>query len=492
MGDSFSMVQAKSPTSSTTPGAIAANVRRLYERYPYPHYPLLATPRLAEAWLISSAFATRLNRSGSAVGTPRVLTHNPLPEHVLIAGSGEILPWIVRRWERNTTRVTAVDLSGQSLRRARFRTCLTRGALVLHQGDIQEFLTGAAANGAAFSHVECYGMLHHLAQPDTALRKLHDALYPGGSMRVMVYNARARRWIHLVQDLFGVAGLALDPHSPADVMFAGQLLELLGGELPALRARITAMGRQVLTNTTRFADTFLHPHELRWDIAQWFAEFAAAGFHVRGLFDRYGELDDLHNPMWQAPTAEELTARAEDLRFENNLELFLGRSSDLAEDAEAEDKQTSGAKRPRVFRPVRLRFSPPRRWFDYTETRQVPALARHQLWGKFLAHLSDPRDGGWSGDDLRKDVGPLRTLQRLARLGAILPRQISDGGLARALREPMVSHMDPPQWPQNSAHDDRAIAALALALQARLAPTSHPAISGLTTARLAPLVTAKY
>src|SRR5206468_3870392 len=91
---------------------------------PYPRYPLLAKPRWQDGHLAATAFAAALARAagvrpavdratGAAGGRERI--------DVLIGGAGEILPYVIRKWEPRRHRVVALDLSATSLRRARWR-----------------------------------------------------------------------------------------------------------------------------------------------------------------------------------------------------------------------------------------------------------------------------------------------------------------------------------------------------------------------------------
>ncbi len=413
------------PTSDTITDA----VRWLYERHPYPHYPLLARPRWQEGYLASPAFAARLATDLVGVAPSDGAT-------VLIAGGGEILPYVIRRLEPSTRRVISIDLSATSVRRAKLRIALAFGKAELRRGDINDYLA-AGEPGQVFAHVDAYGVLHHLPNPSQTLKLLSQRLAPGGTGRLMVYNRPARDWIWQVQRLFSLLGYGLSDGE--DLIAARSFLKCLGERLPSLGRRLAQIGPKTLANDARFADTFLHPREARLSLADWFDSVAAAGLTPFGLFDRYGELDDLPNPLWRMPTADELEERAADFRFENNLEFYVvkakgGRAKaagfGLGLGLGAETAPKVGAS------------LPPKSWFTYNETRDMSAAMKWRLW---RAHRRWTLTG--KADDLSKVIAslPVATAMRLARLGAVLPGQIRDEGLRAKLLAPLAEKMEAPE-----------------------------------------------
>lgn len=86
--------------------------------------------------------------------------------------------------------VTALDLSRQSLRRARLH-CLLHGITGVRflEGDLRD---PAIAPGP-FGLIDAYGVLHHLEDPLAGLRALAARLGEGGILRMMVYSHYTRR-----------------------------------------------------------------------------------------------------------------------------------------------------------------------------------------------------------------------------------------------------------------------------------------------------------
>jgi hypothetical protein len=219
---------------------------------------------------------------------------------------------------------------------------------------------------------------------------------------------------------------------------ARQILEGFATVSPLVADRLRAIGKSTMRNPARLADTFLHPHELRWPVERWFREFTNAGLRLAGIFDRYAELDDLPNPMWQcyagttSQFAAQLATRAADRRFEGNLEMIWTRPGESA--LAASDAQRTAAHL------GRLKFrGPPHIWFDFEETRHLSLKSRLQIWHAFL-DATRLQTKAWGSDD--------RTLQRLARLGAIMPDQL-DGPLTLIAAQKMEEKMSPPDLPSH-------------------------------------------
>lgn len=404
-------------------------VQQLYERHPYPHYPLLAKPRWQDGYLGSSLFARH-----QFIHEPAAPTK---PAHFLSIGSGEILPYIIRQWEPSATKVTCVDLSRRSLRRAQFRAALLGRQIAFHQADINEFLHASSpTSGLTYDHVEAFGVLHHISSFQTTLSLIRHRLSPHGVLRLMVYNARARDWIWDINRAFVQLGLKFN--SDDDIKAARDILNKLATLSPRLDERLRQMGKSSLDNNTRFADTFLHPWEARAEITDWFQAFKEAGLRPVGLYDRYAELDDLENPLWKCPTASQLSERAADLRFENNLELWLTRD-DLENPLQRKAHTKSQMS---VSVPLRLRLKmPPSQFGKFQETSQLPVGAKLSIWQGFTKTLYHQPDK--SSLALLHGLD-LATLRRLARIGLLLPETAIKMKIYDSLMKPIHSAMTPP------------------------------------------------
>jgi SAM-dependent methyltransferase len=420
---------------------LAARVRAQYEAFPYPAYGLFLPLRGQEAYASNSLFAARLLEQR---GWEPALRRMPAPA-VLLAGCGDVFPYLATFWEPRRHDLIAMDLSARSLRRARLR-CLPRmRAMEWLRADLGDEDSPLPEN---LAHVDCYGVLHHMARPAAALSRIARLLAPGGTARIMVYNSDARTWIRHLQRAFALLGL--DGKEAPDRSAARSLLAALAEASPALRARLGAMG-DVLSHPARFVDTFFHAREARLGAAYWLRAIADAGLTPIGLYDRYGELDDLPNPLLEFPSESALRERISDRRFENNLELYLARADSggkaggkpgLAGAAAKQAYRPSGAKLPSAL----AILSPPESWWGYRETCMLPWNRRRVVWRHFLANLRGrpAHADAWAGRM------PPRAFQRLGRLGAIWPDECASAELKELLRSPLEASMEPPEFPAAS------------------------------------------
>jgi SAM-dependent methyltransferase len=412
---------------------LTARVRAQYEAYPYPAYGLFVPLRGQEAYASNSLFAARiLEQRGREPALRRGRAS------VLLAGCGDVFPYLATFWEPRRHDLIAMDLSARSLRRARLR-CLPRmRALRWLRADLGD---EDAPLPEGLAHVDCYGVLHHMARPAAALGRIGRLLAPGGTARIMVYNSKARGWIRHLQRAFALLGL--NGAEAADRVAARDLLKALAETSPALRERLAPM-EDVLSHPARFVDTFFHAREARLGADYWLRAIADAGLAPIGLYDRYGELDDLPNPLLEFPSEAALRERIADRRFENNLEIFLARAVPEP-DGGAKGKQgqvRAGANPAELPSGLALR-TPPVSWWSYGETRELPWIRRREVWQHFLANLRGrpARADAWAGRL------PPRAFQRLGRLGAVWPDECASGELRELLRSPLETSMEPPDFP---------------------------------------------
>lgn len=429
-------------TSHQSTANILSQVARFYERHTYPNYPLLARPHIEDAYLASVRFAAAL----SLATHPRKERALVGKEHnwpVLVAGCGEMLPYIFRRQEPASTNILAVDLSGHSLKRARVRLGLRRGNIEFRQQDIVESLSVAKKHGQFFSHIDAYGVLHHLANPALALNGFAETLAPQGNIRLMVYNTAARDWIHQFQKIFQL--IKIDPFCHHDYRLAVRFINELCS-LDCFREKFSHVGKFTLGNQSRFADTFLHVREARLSYGRWLEIFEQAGLMPFALFDRYGELDDLDNPLWQMPERDQLEPRIADRRFENNFEVYLRHRSPPPHGS----KLVAPSHIPGYTTTTTLatnslfRFRPyPHNWSTFQETL---VLTRSQLADLWMAHRRHLNAGQWQGRD-EALIGrfPSPAIKRLARLGAILPTMVQSRELQAIAMARLCGRLDPPQ-----------------------------------------------
>lgn len=212
------------------------DVRTHYERYPYPHYPLLASLRRCDTYALNlTALWARFN------GT----LPPPEAQRILIAGCGSFSPYPFSLANPHCP-ITALDLSDRSLRRARLH-CLLHGRtnVTFCRGDLLD----APLTGGPFGLIDAYGVLHHLDDPLAGLRALAERLAPGGVLRLMVYSRYARREEESIRRAFRLLGVA-DPAAARGMIARAK---------PGSRLRRFADASDEAAYDNGLADALLHP-----------------------------------------------------------------------------------------------------------------------------------------------------------------------------------------------------------------------------------------
>jgi SAM-dependent methyltransferase len=442
------MVATLGAISNQISNRITKAVSEFYEEHPYPNYPLFAKPKIEDAYLSTAGFAKRLQFHSAPPNAFQEIPAHKNAHRILLAGCGEILPYIIRRSEPITSHILAVDLSKQSLRRARFRLGLFSKNIEFRQQDVLETLYQTPGNEDKFSHVDAYGVLHHLANPSSAVNGIADSLTADGTVRVMVYNSQARDWIHQLQRVFQL--MRLDNHQRQDYKDALKFIKEACKISPALQAKIAGVGPFTLNNRSRFCDTFLHVREARISYERWSAMFSQAGLRPFALFDRYGELDDLPNPLWKVPSPAEFFERIADRRFENNFELYLCRTDIPLPAYSKLSRSLVGAKNSKWNSQISTpspfqRF--PHNWATFKETRDIPRSLFRSLWELFQLHSRSLRSDFF--DELLLRQFPPDAIQRLARIGAILPQMVHTEELRDLAFSPITDKMEVPEAQDN-------------------------------------------
>jgi len=211
-------------------------VRRHYEDYPYPHYPLLSSVRRCDTYALNlESLWARCNGELPPAGHKRVL----------IAGCGSFAPYPFSIANPDAA-ITALDLSRRSLGRARLH-CLLHGTfhVTFQTGDL---LDVSLAPGP-FELIDAYGVLHHLADPLAGLWALAARLAPGGIMRVMLYSRYARREEESIRRALRL----LQVRDPASVK------RLIARAKPGSRLKAYVAASPEAADSAGLADALLHP-----------------------------------------------------------------------------------------------------------------------------------------------------------------------------------------------------------------------------------------
>lgn len=272
-------------------------VRRHYEDYPYPHYPLLASLRRCDTYALNlDALWVRCNGE------------LPTPEHrhIMIAGCGSFAPYPFSVANPYTA-ITALDLSRKSLDRARLH-CLLHGRhnVVFQTGDL---LDESLAHGP-FGLIDAYGVLHHLDEPLAGLRTLAARLAPGGILRVMLYSRYARR----AEESISRALRLLKVRDPADVK------RMIARAEPGSRLQRYAASSPEAGFAAGLADALLHPCVRTYRIDDLLQLISQSGLELL-FFAHDGALADNEQEL------ERIRRREADKDSPGNFIFFLGRSA---------------------------------------------------------------------------------------------------------------------------------------------------------------------
>jgi SAM-dependent methyltransferase len=218
-----------------------ARMRLFYNLFPYPNRSRFLSPD-PEAQLVAHAGFPRLMAEGKeetaralwrSYRSPRVLgvpgwpgiarfpdgtgrcrreeleSHFPAAERIALVGCGTDEPLLMRLLHPDNP-LQAMDLSRRSLLIARSKEAFARLRARLRPGGraLRGKTTYVAGDAAAllragppgtYSHIQCFGVLHHQEDPGALLAAMFHALAPGGTLRLMVYSHRGRRLERRIQ-----------------------------------------------------------------------------------------------------------------------------------------------------------------------------------------------------------------------------------------------------------------------------------------------------
>jgi SAM-dependent methyltransferase len=271
------------------------SVRRHYELYPYPKYPLLASVRRCDAYAGNlDALWSRFNGE----------IPPPASRRILIAGCGSFAPYPFALGNPGTP-ITALDLSRQSLRRARWH-CLLHGL-----GGVQ-FLAGDLCDPSVapgpFGFIDSFGVLHHLEDPLAGLRSLGLRLSEGGMLRVMVYSRYARSEEESIRRALRLLRVS-EPE---------QVLGMVKRSKPDSRLRRFFESSDEVAFRSGLADALLHPRVRTFRIDSFMEMVSASGLEPL-LFAHAGALAEVDREV------ERIRGLEAEKKSPGNFVVYLGR-----------------------------------------------------------------------------------------------------------------------------------------------------------------------
>ena len=235
------------------------DVTAFYDRHPYPP-PVDNLDGYAEAW---------------HDGTRRRVDHHlmwpslPLRDdhQILVAGCGtsQAAKYAMRYPQ---ALVVGIDVSSTSIEHT--RSLIER--YDLNNLELQQLpIEHVDELGSVFDHIVCTGVLHHLADPDAALRALAGVLAPEGALSAMVYAPYGRTGVYMIQEYCRRLGIGASPADIAD-------LEASLREIP-LGHPLSHLLRDApdFSDPDALADALLNPRDRSYSVPEVFDFLERAG-----------------------------------------------------------------------------------------------------------------------------------------------------------------------------------------------------------------------
>ncbi|BAZ48086.1 type 11 methyltransferase [Nostoc sp. NIES-4103] len=252
------------------PQTVSAAVAQLYNTYPFPSDPLLDEPppgyNWRWNWLAAHSFCTgqkpqRRNirildaGCGTGVGTEYLVHLNPEAD------------------------VVGIDLSEGALAMAKER-CQRSGANRVEFHHLSLF--DAEQLPGEFDLINCVGVLHHTHDPIRGIQALAKKLAPGGFFHIFVYGELGRWEIQLMQKAIAL----LQGEKRGDYRDGVQVGRKIFASLPE-NNRIVKYEKQRWSMENHmdehFADMYVHPQEIDYNIETLFELIDASGLEFIGF-----------------------------------------------------------------------------------------------------------------------------------------------------------------------------------------------------------------
>ena len=232
--------------------SLLAEVQEFYERYPYPR-PVDNLDAYQARWQDLSR-----RRADFHLFWPASFYKEN--HRILVAGCGTSqAAKHALRWPKAL--VTGIDVSATSVR-------CTEGLkhkYGLTNLEVQQLpIERVGELGKAFDQIMCTGVLHHLEDPDAALRALRNVLAPAGAMHLMLYAPYGRAGVYMLQEFCRLIGVSASDEGIRSLVAA---LEELPAKHPLARLLRDAPD---FRREGALADALLHPQDRAYSVPQLF------------------------------------------------------------------------------------------------------------------------------------------------------------------------------------------------------------------------------
>lgn len=280
--------------------AVNNAVAQLYNTYPFPPDPLTDdTPpgyNWRWNWITAYNFCTGQKPPRQDI---RILDAG--------CGTGSGTDYLIHL--NPEAEIVAVDISEKALAVAQER-CQRSGVISNHSKPVTFHhlkLEDAADLLGEFDFINCVGVLHHLPEPEKGIQALAKKLAPGGLLHIFVYAELGRWEISLMQKAIAL----LQGEQRGDYRDGVKVGREIFANLPENNRILQQEQAQWSLENHRdeaFADMYVHPQEIDYNIETLFELIDASGLEFVGFSNpKFWQLERI------VGNSEELMSRAKNL-----------------------------------------------------------------------------------------------------------------------------------------------------------------------------------
>jgi SAM-dependent methyltransferase len=255
--------------------AINTAVAKLYNTYPFPPDPL------------SDDVPPGYNWRWSWIGAYNFCTgQKPSRQDIRIldagCGTGSATDYLIHL--NPDAEIVAIDLSEKALEVAQER-CRRSGVIANHKKTVEFHnlkLEDATQLPGEFDLINCVGVLHHLPDPIKGIQALAKKLAPGGLLHIFVYAELGRWEIRLMQKAIALLqGDKLGDYRDG-VGVGRQIFDSLPEDNRLLKQEKERWSFENQRDES-FADMYVHPQEIDYNIDTLFELIDASGLEFIGF-----------------------------------------------------------------------------------------------------------------------------------------------------------------------------------------------------------------
>ena len=236
-------------------------VSAFYDQFPFPCDPLGngPPPGYNWRWCVDSAYAF-------FTGAVSPARKNCQKLRILDAGCGSGVSTDYLSHLNPGSQILGVDISKGTLELASKRLTLSGG---LKNSDVtfKNRSLLELEGECPFDFINSVGVLHHLSKPEDGLKALSSLLKRGGLLHLFLYADGGRWEVQRTQRVLKAIGVS---HDKEGLRLARKLLSSLPKENRLRLSYETRWEKECLSETD-FADIYLHPQEISYNIDSLFA-----------------------------------------------------------------------------------------------------------------------------------------------------------------------------------------------------------------------------